>query len=178
MLIDPQGNKLGDSTHLKDRDDLDRLKEMNRVATEKRKLPNQDFLSIKEAGKGRSIEPTDFVLTLNRLNPNLLIKSSYVYLPRMIAARPTLAIYKLDPEEEKGIKYVTGFFVDKPLPEWTTYEDIDQHGVARRMERGWREVLVILIKQGLVSVVDANERLGHATGARAHESWWKQIQNR
>lgn len=168
MLVKNDKSLLGDG-FLKGAESLAKLKEGNRALAATRKQDNQEWLSNKEAGRGRPMMPHDFIRTLHKLNPNLMCKK------RTLWNRPSIALYMFDGVDPV---YVGGFFTDLPLPEYTTYDEPDNVGLVSRTTRGWREVLVTLIKAGAITMVGAKEKLGSATGARAEGAWDKQLQGR
>lgn len=65
-------------------------------------------------------------------------------------------------------KYVTGF-LKEPLPEWGHVTN-DTSLVAVREVRGWRSVLISLVKQDVISYGQAIKHFGEPVGARA--SFW------
>jgi hypothetical protein len=168
LLIRKDKSLLGDG-FLEGAESVAKIKEQNRAMNANRKQDQQEWLSNKEAGRGRPIMPMDFIRTLHKLNPNFMCKSLSVW------GRPSIALYIFDGVEPQ---YVGGFFTDLPLPEYTTYDEPDNVGLVSRTTRGWREVLVMLIKAGAISRVGADEKLGPAMGARAEGAWDKQLQGR
>ena len=168
MLIQPNKAELGD-TRLSLEEGLIKLKEDNQKLADTKKLPNQEFLENKEAAKGRPLEPREFLLTLEKMQPQLLFK------PTKVWNRDSVAIYHFDGTE---LKYITGFFVDCPLPEWSYVNEKDAKGIATRVQRGWREVLIQLIKAKALIPAQAEKNLGKANGARATGSWDNYLQGR
>ena len=73
-----------------------------------------------------------------------------------------------------GKRYVTGFYKEV-LPEFSCIQS-DEHGRATRECRGWRTVLVPIIKQGIISYKDAVDVFGSPEGQRSGR--WKQLLSR
>lgn len=169
MLIETDKEELGDK-RLNPEEGLKKLKEENQALIDQRKHPDQEFLANKDAAKGSPLPISEFLHTLTRLNPLLLFKPSKVW------GRDSVAIYQVVNGEPQ---YVTGFFVDTgTIPEWTSLENKDVHGLYSRTQRGWREVIVQLIKAKAINPREIAETFGQATGQRAEKSWHKQVQGR
>jgi hypothetical protein len=82
------------------------------------------------------------------------------------------------PQEDGTIEkaYVTGFYVDAPLPEFSSVI-VDSKGLPVRELRGWRSVLLALYRQKIVTLKQLELSFGKAQGQRAI-LWDKQTSER
>lgn len=142
MLIQPDKNLLGDK-HVKDAESVAKLKEDNAKAAAQNRIPNQDILEDRGAALGIPMQPSELILRLQKLNPKIIIQQGGV--------RNAVAVRYPVMEDGKEVKkYITGFYVDNPLPEFSCVVT-DERGLPWREIRGWRTVLTALIRQGILT---------------------------
>jgi hypothetical protein len=151
------------------------LKEDTAAQLEARKMPGQKELESHERSAGPRVPFGQLIQRLQRLNPSLrAIDGS----PGSIALYSLRRPYERDPEPSpKGEffddhKYVGGF-PREALPEYS-HITLDERGLPKREIRGWRSVLMTLIKAGVIAYQDAVEEFGEAYGPRSHR-WHEQM---
>ena len=168
MLIQTDKNELGDK-RLDAVEGLAKIKEENKKLSDKNRIPDQDILEKREMALGFPLSPNDFIARIQRLNPRIIVELGGV--KNAVAVRYA----KLNPETGKYEKeYVTGFYVDHPLPEFSSVL-VDGKGLPIREIRGWRSVLLALMRQKLLTLKQVELTFGKANGQRAI-LWDKQTQ--
>lgn len=156
MLIQPDSSKLGTKTPV-DAEAMAQLKEINLRKAEEFKVPDQEILEDKVAALGHPMQPSDFILRLQKLNPKILIEKGGV--------RNSVAV-RYVPRGQADKVYVTGFPIDIPLPEFSAIV-VDDEGRPFRELRGWRSVLLALVKKDLITMHQVKLTFGYPTGRRA-----------
>ncbi len=168
MLIQPDKALLGDKV-LRDKEAIAQKKEQIADRVAKDRIPDQDILEDQAAALGKPMQPGDFIVKLQNLNPR--IKISKGGMPNAVAVRYPLP--------ENGVlkdQYITGFFVDAPLPEFSAVVT-DNRGLPWREIRGWRSVLLALIRRQILTKKQIETTFGFANGSRAI-LWDKQTTER
>jgi hypothetical protein len=169
MLLDPQGNKLGDR-NVKDAESVARLRENIRATTDKKKIPNQALLEDQDMAIGEPMSPQLFIEKLRKF-PGVIVEQGGI--PNAVAVR--MLVTDEDPTSEthgKQIKrYVSGFYVDRVLPEFSSVTT-NEHGLATREIRGWRSVLLALFNSKAVTLKQLKAAFGDANGQRG--TLWQQ----
>lgn len=172
MLLDPQGNKLGDK-NLKDYDAVAKIREDNRKLTDKHKIPNQAILEDREAAIGVAMAPATFIQRLQKL-PGVIVEPGGV--PNAVAVRAT--VLDGDPESPTNgtyiKKYISGFFTNQIMPEWS-YLILDKNGIPTREVRGWRTVLLALFHSRICTYPQLKAAFGEPNGQR-NVLWREQTQ--
>jgi hypothetical protein len=151
-----------------------RLEELNynSEATKAQRWDHQDELLDSEARIGRPMKHSDFFAVLKRLVPNLYI------VPGRIQGH--LAVYQTaacpQPQwNNRDFRYL--FYAEEGLmPEFSQYEVGERDIVKRESKRGWRTVLLRLIKMGLLTEPICNKVFGAAEGhssERYRRELWK-----
>jgi hypothetical protein len=160
MLIQPDKELLGDK-HVKDAEAVAKLKEDNKTATAKLRIPNQDLLEDRAAALGIPLHPSVLISRLQKLDPKIIVEQGGVR--NAVAVRYP----RISPETgEMEKSYVTGFYVDNPLPEFSCVV-VDNRGLPWREIRGWRSVLIALIRQNIVTEGQCDLIFGKNDGKRA-----------
>jgi hypothetical protein len=130
-------------------------------------LHKQDELEDHVLSQGKRMHWKEFLRILEKANPRLLIKGG---------TEGNIAVYRLKRSDEdqtpdsnapgwyNAHSYVTGFPCTW-LPEFSSITT-DSHGVAKREIRGWRSVLMALIKARALTYNDAKRHFGEPMGAR------------
>lgn len=156
MLIQTDSSLLGTKV-LRDKDAVDALKEQNKQANEKFKIADQALLEDQEAALGYPMQPSDFILRIQKLNPKILVEKGGV--------RGSVAV-RYVPRDRADKVYVSGFPVDVPLPEFDAIIT-DDKGLPWRRLRGWRSVLLALVQKDLLTREQVKLMFGYPSGQRA-----------
>lgn len=131
----------------------------------------QDLLANKDMAAVNTLRPFDFIRRLQKLNEGLLFGvgmpgcvSVWVMALDDIPDSPTF-------QQLVPTAIACGFRIDGPLNEWSSL-DVDKWGVATRegdngKDRGWRTVLIRLIKGGFLKYQAVKAEFGEPTGPRA-----------
>lgn len=139
-----------------------RLREMtnNSEAVKRQRMDRQEEFKNEAARIGRMMHHSDLIRVLRQLAPSLYITDGNI--------EGDLAVFQTygapQPElEGRTFRYLfyipTGY-----LPEYSLYEFNDRDIPIRESQRGWRTVLLRLIKTGLLSEDTVNFVFGPATG--------------
>jgi hypothetical protein len=158
VLIYDSSDSLGDKL-LSPEEGNYKLREGNQVLIDSKKLPNQKLLENADMAKGAVMQPSEFILRLTKLIPGLVVK------PGIPGA---VAVYYPTYDEDEGktvLKYVAGFYIDKPLQEFS-HITTDDKGLAHREVRGWRSVLLALFNKGVVTYPQCKAAFGEPIGQR------------
>jgi len=166
-LVVTDRNELGDK-RLNEVEALAKIKEENKRLTDKNRIPDQDILEDKQAALGLPMAPSELIRRIQKLNPRVMVELGGV--KNAVAIR--YAKRNADGESEK--EYVTGFYIDHPLPEFSSVL-VDGKGLPVRELRGWRSVLLALVRQKILTLKQVELTFGHANGQRA-VLWDKQTQ--
>lgn len=134
---------------------------------EKFKIPGQAMLENKEMALGNPMSYQDLIRLLQKMNPAIICEDGGVKGAIAVRIPGDLG----DGEGTFGKRYVTGFYKEV-LPEFSSV-NTDDRGTAKRHNRGWRTVVLDLIKQGVVSYKDAVDVFGEPNGQRAGR--WQEI---
>lgn len=134
-----------------------------------RRIPDQALLENHDMARGRELEPIDLIMGIQKINPDIVIRKGGV--------RNAVAVYLLDHgpnAHESGLKYVTGFYIDDRLPEFSSVTT-DTLGRAHKEIRGWRSVLLGLINAGALDRKKVDLTFGPASGQRSG-LWYRSLQ--
>jgi hypothetical protein len=164
MLIQPNKNELGDR-NVKDAESVAKLKETIFRERQKDRLPNQALLENKEMAVGNAMSPADFIRRLQKF-PNVVIQQGGF--PNAVSVK-TPALDD-DPDSPTYGKTVlqgvsAGFYIDRMLPEWSSYEN-DKWGIPVREIRGWRTVLLTLMHKKVLTYSQVKAAFGEPSGQR------------
>jgi len=168
MLIQPDKSALGDG-RLDEVESLARLKERNARDAAKNRIPDQDVLENKAAALGMPLQPNELIRRIQRLNPKIIVEPGGV--------RNAVAV-RYPKKDEKGVEtkeYVTGFYIDQPMPEFSCVV-VDNRGLPLREVRGWRTVIMALIRVKALKPQQVEVVFGRANGQRA-TLWDKHMQH-
>jgi hypothetical protein len=173
MLVVNDRRYLGDS-HLDPTENLAKLKENNQKLVERQKMFGQKELEDTERSAGPRMAYQELVRKLQKINLNIVVKDG---------SPGNIALYVLKTRKElaesvnedsgdmtrhawhKDFKYVTGC-PKEPIPEYSTVTT-DERGVANRELRGWRSVLIAMVKAKAITYQQAQEEFGPAVGKRS-----------
>jgi hypothetical protein len=181
MLVQPNRQMLGDS-HLDAAENLAKLKEGNRAITDRQKIAGQAELEKSQRAGGPRMPFQELVRRIQNLNHKIKVVDGSegnvaIY---VLKTNQELAESRLEDEGDqtryawhKAFKYVSGL-PKEPLPEYAMVT-VDERGIAKRELRGWRSVLISLIKAKALSYRQAVEEFGEALGSR-NNRWNEQLQ--
>lgn len=161
-----------DSRKLKRLDEVESLasiKEGNAAMTAKMRIPDQDILENREAALGWPMQPSEFIRRIEKLNSAIKIQTGGVRGAVAVRA-PQLVDGKME------LKYISGFYVDQPLPEFSCVV-LDDKGLPFREVRGWRTVLLGLVKAKVLTIEQVDLTFGKPNGGRAI-LWQKQTKDK
>lgn len=156
-----------------------RLEELNfnSEGTRAQRWAHQDELVNSEARVGRPMRHNDLFTVLHRLVPNLYVTPGRI--------NGHLAVYQTaacpQPQwQDRDFRYLF-YCPEGTLPEFSQYEFDEKLDIAKRESmRGWRTILLRLIRIGLLSEDVCNKVFGRPEGpssTRWHRELW-QYRNR
>jgi hypothetical protein len=177
MLIQPDIAELGD-TRLDPNESLAKIKAETHDMLEAKGcfLYGQAELEDIERAHGHRLEWREFIRRLTKVNRNLLIKDGLeghvaVYAPKLHDDQDERDPSR--PDWWNDHRYITGF-AKSTLSEFSTITT-DERGLPKREVRGWRSVLIALIKTRAITYRDAVREFGEPLGARGWR-WREQLQ--
>jgi hypothetical protein len=148
-----------------------KLREENQRLIDAKKIPNQALLEDHDMALGNPMSPNDFIQKIKKLNPAIIVEDGGVY--GAVAVR----LVGTDPETgEYGKRYISGFYKNEMLPEFSSIIT-DEKGLPKREVRGWRSVLLALLKSGAVTFPQLKAAFGEPQGSR-NILWRQQTQER
>lgn len=146
----------------------------NSEAVKKQRHSDQEEFRQYEARVGTSMHCSDLLLKLHKLVPSLYVKQGGI--------EGDLALYLVAGEPQskwdgKNYKYM-GYVTFAMLPEYSLYEFDEKLDVMiRASERGWRDVLLRFIKDGLISEQTCDKVFGRPSSSGATVGWYKKLWN-
>lgn len=172
-LVLPDTGRLGDKKLGNPLEFEAKEKEDTRKAHQKNKIANQDELEDQERSAGPRMAPNEFIRRVKNENSQLIVRDGGV--PGAVA----LYVYvepraREEGNEDEPFKYVGGFKWE-PLPEFAHVIN-DEWGVAKREYRGWRSVLIGLIKAKVLTYRQAVDQFGEPLGSRGN-LWHQQLRD-
>lgn len=173
VIIDP--TVLGDRLP-RDGDSIAKVKEdTQNFRDTHHKLHDQDFLTNQESAQVNYLDPFVFIQRLRKLNGGLLFG---------VGGKPgcvSLWVKALDDEPDSPtfgklteMPIACGFRIDRPLPEFSWLETDKWNIATREGERGWRTVLIRLIKGGFLKYPAVKAEFGEPLGERG-KPWHQQL---
>jgi hypothetical protein len=158
---------------------LAKLKEENEAIYDKRKIAGQKELEDQERSAGPRISFSEFLSRLKKLNSQLIVRDGLPGHVALYAPRSHKELETTERDVERDIffyhhKYVSGFPIEA-MPEYA-HIIVDEKGLPKREYRGWRSVLMSLIKQDVIRYEAAVDEFGEATGQRSHR-WHEELRN-
>lgn len=144
-----------------------------------RRAYGQEEIEKPERSEGPRLYYSVFLRKLKAVYPQLLVKDG---IPGHVALyRPKTQGeiirdgYDLEvPRWYNEHRYFAGFPKDH-IPEWGHYIN-DTDGIAVREVRGWRTVLIALIKQGIANYEDVVKEFGDPIHDQRSKFWFEQLQ--
>ena len=179
MLIQADRNELGDK-RLDPKEGVVQKREECLAMAAKKRLAGQDELEDPSRALGPRIQFSEMVSKLKRIIPGLHVVdgspgSVALYFPRN---RQEFEDAQRGWQNDRDYfflkhKYVGGF-PKEPLQEYSTV-DIDNAMLATKENRGWRSVLITLIKQGVVTYKAAVKEFGDTGTDQRGWRWREQL---
>lgn len=164
MLIQIDRTQLGDS-HLDAVENLAKLREDNAVLDQKFKIYGQAELEKTTMECGTPMAYQNLIRLITRINPSIICEDGGY--PNAIAVR----IPGIQADGTYGKRYVTGF--QKEVLQEFSGMRTDERGRPHREVRGWRTVVLALIRQHIISYKNAVDVFGEPNGSRAGR--WQQL---
>ena len=165
-----------DSGHLGDRKldgrgVVDKAAEENQAMTDKFRIAGQEELEDQERSAGPRMEPSEFIRRVKKENSQIIVRDGGVpgAVQLKVYVEPHL---REEGNENEPFKYVAGFQWE-PLPEFA-HIITDSRGLPKKEYRGWRSVLISLIKSRALTYQQAVTQFGEPRGQRA-ERWFSEL---
>lgn len=164
MLIVNSPADLGD-TKLSPLENVAKLKEGNQKLTDQKKIPNQSLLENHDMALGTPMVYSELIRRVKKIAPQVIFEDGGI--KNAIAVRH----YTYDPyggPDGQGAhqkKYISGFYKEV-LPEFSSITT-DKKGLPHREVRGWRSVLLALMKAEVVPFEALVKEFGHPYGQRS-----------
>lgn len=186
-LVQTDINELGDK-RLNETEVVAREREELLKIESKKKCWRQEELEDIERSGGTRIQPGDFLFRLKKCNPAIQVRDGVKGTPGTAdsvalyvckkSSEYTEADFRHDeyrPKDEFFVhhKYVGGFPF-RPLQEWASVS-VDTSHVAVREYRGWRSVLISLIKAGAITYEAAVKEFGDPRFDQRNGLWMEQV---
>lgn len=143
-----------------------KAKEDTIAMSSKNRIADQDTFEDQEMARGMELSENELIRRLQLLNPKILIT------PGGVAGAVAVRYPKFE-DGEWSNAYITGFYL-KPLPEFSSVT-VDDKGLPVRELRGWRSVLLALIRCGALDRVKVDALFGPARGQRSG-IWYRSLQ--
>jgi hypothetical protein len=159
MLVDPQGDKLGDR-RLSKEETLRKSFEDTDKRLEPYRLADQDELTKAEKRMGHPMSHTELIRRVTKLNPRIWAEDSN--------ANPHTVVGFYTAKRDE--KIYLGSFEKGWLPEFSIILT-DRADLPVKHRKGWRTVLLSLIQQGYLSLDAVIEAFGDALGINA--KYWQ-----
>jgi hypothetical protein len=179
MLIQPDRMELGDK-RLDPKESVAAKREECLAMAATKRLPHQEDIEDPTRAFGPRIPFPEMVAKLRRIAPAMVVRDGLpgnvaLYVPRN---RKELEDATREWQNDKdtfflSYKYVGGF-PKKELQEFSTV-DIDNARLATKEHRGWRTVVMTLIKQGVVSYSKATREFGDVGTDKRGWRWQEQL---
>jgi hypothetical protein len=173
MLVLNDSSDLGDKK-LNPEEGLAKLKERNRAITDRQKIVGQSELEDIERSAGPKMPYQELIRKLQKLNFNLKVRDGSPGNIAFYDLKTQLEVEQSYNEDHndfsrsewfKAHKYITGC-PKEPLPEYSTVT-VDERGRPHRELRGWRSILISMVKNGVITYQQAEEEFGPAMGKRS-----------
>lgn len=143
-----------------------------------RRAYGQADIEKEERSEGPRMYYSVFLRKLKTLYPQFLVKDGIpgnvaIYRPKTEAEIINDGYDLAAPKWYNEHKYVTGF-PKEHIPEWGHYVN-DTDGIALREVRGWRSVLIALIKQGIVTYEAVASEFPDPIHDQRSKYWFEQL---
>jgi hypothetical protein len=191
-MVEVDRHELGDE-RLNPEENVARLREDILKQESKKKIWGQEELEDPERSSGPCIQWDRLIGRLKRCNPGIQVRDGipgnvalyfrkrpdeYTEADDVVLTNPELARAMNIPVPEDDFfvhhKYVGGFEM-KPMPEWA-HVTLDSSEIAHREVRGWRSVLLALIKARVITYEAAVAEFGDPQADSRSGRWFDQMQ--
>lgn len=189
--VEPVKAMLGDK-HLNPEESVCRLREELLQQESKKKIFGQKELEDVDRSSGPRMPWTELIRRLQKCNPGIRVKDGMagnvaLYFRKrsdemteadeMVLLAPSAARAMNIPVPDDPFfvhhKYVGGF-KKEPMPEYA-HVTVDTSEVAHREVRGWRSVLLALIKQRIITYQAAIDEFGNPESDKRSSRWFEQV---
>lgn len=143
---------------------LDDLRLKNKQDLERYKIPNQEHLTDPERA-GSKVPFFEIVKVVKQLNPSIWFEEA-----RLNPGHGGLYRTGTDGQPE----FLTAFAMDF-LPEFTVVHK-DERGLPHKADRGWREVLIMLLKKGAITKQQILKHFSNPSYNVRSEGWFRKSQ--
>lgn len=147
---------------------LAKAKEDTLALASANRIPDQDLLENQEMATGYTLDHNELIRRIQLLNPKILI------MPGGVRGAAAVRYPKMEDGEMQNV-YITGFYLE-PLPEYSSVI-CDEMGNAKREIRGWRSVLLALLRVGALDIEKTDAMFGPASGQRSG-LWYRSLQGK
>jgi hypothetical protein len=178
-LVQTDINELGDK-RLNPEEMVYKLREDILKQESKKRIYGQDELQQIERSAGPRIHTSELIKRLQKINPGIHVKdgkwgSVALYYKKKRFEYKESDFFETPPNGEffTHHKYVGGFELGW-LPEWG-HVTVDSSNVALHEVRGWRSVLISLIKAKVISYQAAITEFGNPVGDKRSRFWFEQL---
>jgi hypothetical protein len=169
MLVQPDKNELGDK-RLDPKESVVKYREELLRDISHRKMYKQEEMTP-ERSSGSRLQYTELISRLRRVCPTIKAVDGSpgniaLYFPRSTKElEQATQEWQYDRDKFYLVnKYVAGF-PKQEIPEFSHFL-LDTDGIPTREYRGWRSILIVLLKQGVISYRGAVREFGEALGQR------------
>ena len=172
MLVQVDRDELGDKRLSPEESIYRETEELLKLAST-RKIGGQEELEDQERSAGPRIHFTDFIRRVHKFNSGVLVVEGMA---------GSVALYILKPytewnQDDTGHRYPNHKYVGglekQRLPEFS-HVILDTSNLPIREYRGWRSVLIALVKNGVLSYNEAIQAFGEPVGRRG-DRWFQQL---
>jgi hypothetical protein len=129
-----------------------------------KRLPGQEERKESPARWGRAMHHSEFIAILRKIIPNLYVRDGNI--------PGDISLYKIFGDSIDYVCYLTS----GTMPEYEIVK-VNSHDLPIGAKRGWRTVLLRLIKSGLVSESQALKFFGSPTNGEAARFYLSELQN-
>jgi hypothetical protein len=179
-LVEVDKNELGDKRLNPEEAVAREREELLAIRFKKHAISGQESLIDIDRSTGSRIPCGEFLVRLHKLNPAILVKDGIPGNVALYVRKSEIEIecdgYDLTlPMWRNEHKYVSGIPISS-LPEWG-HLTTDTDGIAEKEVRGWRSVLIALIKARAFTYAAAVEEFGDPVFDQRSSLWYDQLSN-
>ncbi len=178
MLIEPNRSQLGDR-HLSPEEAVIREREQLLNMEARKKIWGQAELEDPDRSSGPRLYYTEIIRRLLKLNPSLKIQDGSdgqvaIYRPKRYDEYDMEQFDWRAPMSWRwDFEYVTG--MEKGYIPQYSHVELDTSNLVKREIRGWRSVLIALIKARAITYRGAIQEFGDPAGDQRSGRWFEQL---
>ncbi len=178
-LMQPDKNELGDKRLDPKESVAAQREDLLSLRHKKHAFPGQhEGLADADRSTGARLYFTEIIARLQKIKPVFLVKDgipgNVALYVRKTAGEMAASGYDLTrPQWHNEHKYITGFPKDW-LPEWG-HLTTDTDGIADKELRGWRSVLMAIIKSEAIGYAEAVAEFGDPADDQRSRFWFEQL---